>query len=71
MIAGTEDYETLRGMFEEVLGADVALYNEYHALIVRHGKDICRKKPRCNSCCLAAVCPSCGEEGGLRAILSQ
>ncbi len=71
MIAGTEDYETLRGMFEEGLGADAALYNEYHALIVRHGKDICRKKPRCNSCCLAAVCPSCGEAGGPRPILSQ
>ncbi|MFQ5754677.1 MAG: endonuclease III domain-containing protein [Acidiferrobacterales bacterium] len=61
MIAGTEDYEGLRRMFEQVLGADVALYNEYHALIVRHGKDVCRKKPQCNSCCLAAICSAHGE----------
>lgn len=26
------------------------LYNEFHALIVRLGKDFCRKTPRCESC---------------------
>ncbi len=61
MIRGTEGYETLRRIFEGALGADVALYNEYHALIVRHGKDSCRQKPRCASCCLADVCPSCDQ----------
>ena len=55
---GTEDYETMRGRFEGALGADVALFNEYHALIVAHGKDVCRKRPRCGGCCLASVCPS-------------
>lgn len=28
----------------------VRLYNEFHALIVRLGKDFCRKKPRCDAC---------------------
>jgi len=56
IIRGEEGYETLRHMFETALGADTELYNEYHALIVRHGKDVCRSKPRCEICCLARTC---------------
>jgi endonuclease-3 related protein len=56
---GTEDYETMRRRFEASLGEDVPLFNEYHALIVAHGKDVCRKqRPRCHACCLVRVCPS-------------
>jgi endonuclease-3 related protein len=55
---GTEDYETLRRMFERALEPDVPLFNEYHALIVRHGKDVCKTKPQCARCCLAVICPS-------------
>ncbi|GMR03548.1 MAG: endonuclease III domain-containing protein [Gammaproteobacteria bacterium] len=58
LIKGDEGYETLRAMFEQALGRDVTLFNEYHALIVIHGKDICRKRPRCDDCCLAKRCPS-------------
>jgi endonuclease-3 related protein len=57
-IHGTEDYEILRRLFEDTLGPGVALYNEYHALIVRHGKDVCRVRPRCAVCCLARICPA-------------
>ncbi len=39
LIQGTEDYETLRQMFESCLPPDHRLYNEYHALIVRHAKE--------------------------------
>lgn len=56
LIRGDEDYETLRRRFERTLGPDVGLFNEYHALIVRHGKDVCRKHPRCPACCLASGC---------------
>ena len=49
-------YEHLRSLFEEALGPDVARYNEYHALIVKHGKDLCRPKPRCAECCLKPDC---------------
>lgn len=35
-----------------------ALFNEYHALIVVHGKDVCRKSPLCARCCLRRSCPS-------------
>ncbi len=58
LIDGAEDYETLRALFERRTRKNVARYNEYHALIVRHGKDICRTRPRCSACCLASGCPS-------------
>jgi len=58
LIKGDEGYETLRHLFERALGPDVPRFNEYHALIVRHGKDVCRKKPLCGGCCLAGICPS-------------
>ncbi|MDH5649283.1 MAG: endonuclease III domain-containing protein [Gammaproteobacteria bacterium] len=56
LIGGDEPYEQLRKMFEQGLGTDIALFNEYHALIVLHGKDICRKQPRCEQCCLQSFC---------------
>ncbi len=59
LVKGDEGYETLRHLFENNLKPDVRLFNEYHALIVRHGKDVCRKRPLCVTCCLADVCPSC------------
>lgn len=49
-------YERLRRGFEHALGAEVALFNEYHALIVVHAKEVCRPRPRCDSCCLMRVC---------------
>jgi len=39
----------VRTLFMENLPADVALFNEYHALIVEHCKVHCRKKPRCQT----------------------
>jgi endonuclease-3 related protein len=50
-------YETIRHGFERALGPDVSLFNEYHALIVRHAKDLCRTRPRCAGCCLRGLCP--------------
>ncbi len=58
LIKGDEGYEHLRHWFENDLDPDVAMFNEYHALIVKHGKDVCRQRPRCSVCCLATVCPS-------------
>ncbi len=57
MLTGSEGYETIRHGFETALGQDVPLFNEYHALIVRHGKDVCRTRPRCGDCCLRGLCP--------------
>lgn len=50
------DYELLRRQFETDLGKEAAVYNQYHALIVVQAKEVCRKKPHCDKCCLADVC---------------
>lgn len=52
------DYEELRGLFEEGLGRRSRLFNEYHALIVRHAKEVCRPRPRCDACPLRGRCPT-------------
>ncbi len=49
-------YEACRRLFLSNLPADAALFNEYHALLVRHGKDFCRKSPVCRGCCLNDIC---------------
>lgn len=49
-------YEALRHQFETGLKSDVPLFNEYHALIVRHAKQVCKKRPDCCSCCLFREC---------------
>ena len=50
-------YEALRAAFEQALPKEVALFNEYHALIDHHAKLICRPKPRCGECFLSGDCP--------------
>jgi endonuclease-3 related protein len=45
-------YEELRRLFMDHLAADLGLYQEYHALLVRVGKEFCRPQPRCESCLL-------------------
>jgi endonuclease-3 related protein len=47
-------YDELQGLFMENLPADVPLYQEFHALLVRVGKEFCRPRPRCPSCPLHA-----------------
>lgn len=56
LLRENEAYEEVRGRFMEHLPADVGLYNEYHALIVQHCKDFCRKKPLCGQCPLRSLC---------------
>ena len=51
-----DSYENLRRCFEQALDEDVEAYKQYHALIVVHAKDICRKQPQCERCCLAKQC---------------
>ena len=52
-----ENYERLRHFFETRLKTEVSLFNEYHALIVRHVKEVCKKIPDCHRCCLESLCP--------------
>jgi len=50
LIAEGCTYEELRQLFMEHLPGQVPLYQEYHALLVRLGKEWCRPQPRCASC---------------------
>ena len=50
-------YESIRAAFETALGPDAPLFKEYHALLVRHGKEHCRTRPVCLDCSLHRDCP--------------
>ena len=43
-------YGELQSLFTANLPPEVPLYQEFHALLVRLGKEYCRPKPRCPSC---------------------
>ena len=43
-------YEQLPELFESNLPRDIRLFNEYHALLVRAGKEFCKAKARCPGC---------------------
>ena len=43
-------YPELQAFFHKSLERDQSLFNEYHALLVRCGKEFCRPKPRCDGC---------------------
>ena len=49
-------YDAYQKLFMNQLPQNVGLFNEYHALLVRLGKDACRKQPMCSNCCLREIC---------------
>jgi endonuclease-3 related protein len=50
LLSPTATYDELQRLFSDNLPQDRALFNEYHALIVEHGKQICRPLPLCDLC---------------------
>lgn len=52
---GSESYERFQELFHTALSCDVQLFNEYHALLVRLGKDFCKPRPRCEGCPLSGL----------------
>ena len=52
LIEPDANYEQLRELFQSNLPEDTQLFNEYHALLVRVGKEFCRPKARCPGCTL-------------------
>lgn len=60
LIRGDETYDEIQRFFMHRLPRDAALYNDYHAQIVRLAKDVCRPTPRCLDCPLAGLCPRRG-----------
>jgi len=53
-------YYELKDHFEGGLPQDARLMNEFHALLVRVGKEQCRKRPVCRGCPLAELLPPGG-----------
>ncbi len=49
-------YAVLQSLFLSGLPRDADLFNEYHALMVRHAGEHCRPAPLCSSCCLRRMC---------------
>ena len=43
-------YEQLRELFQSNLPEDIRLFNEYHALLVKVGKEFCKPKAKCPGC---------------------
>ena len=58
------DYAAIQEYCMEALPADRVLFNEFHALMVRVGKDYCRPRPRCETCPLKSFLPEGGIQGG-------
>src|SRR3989304_178389 len=50
LIPEDSDYREIQEVFMDVLPKDTQLFNEYHALLVKVGKEHCKKKPICNGC---------------------
>ena len=51
-----DGYEDYQRMFEDSLEREPRTFDEYHALIVTHGKSVCGKRPVCRGCCLLEIC---------------
>lgn len=55
-VKGDESYGDLSQWFSSNLPSDVLLYNEYHALIVKHAKQACSPRPQCDDCVVRKIC---------------
>lgn len=57
LILGHAEYHAVQGLFMDNLPRETRLYNEYHALIVRIGKEHCKKgRPLCSDCPIRRQC---------------
>ncbi len=61
-VNGRGKYSDYKQLFEDLLPADTALFNEFHAVIDGHGAQTCTSRaPACEACCLLDICPT-GQE---------
>jgi endonuclease-3 related protein len=49
-------YAAYQALFMEHLPPNAGLFNEYHALLVCLGKNVCHSRPLCQQCCLNNLC---------------
>jgi endonuclease-3 related protein len=69
LIESSMNYSEIQNIFMDNLPNEVKLFNEYHALLVRLGKDICKNVAQCHICPIREVnkeikyiCDSCGKD---------
>ena len=51
-----DSYGGWQSLFHNSLIRDAGTYNEYHALLVAHGKETCQRTPKCKDCCILDLC---------------
>jgi endonuclease-3 related protein len=56
LVSDQMGYEELQAIFQRHLPHQLPLFQEYHALIVQHGKSICQRRPLCPDCPLFSLC---------------
>ena len=49
-------YVDLQALFMDKLPGDADLFNQFHALLVRHAATFCTSRPRCERCCVSGQC---------------
>jgi len=53
----TGEYRAIQRTFEQHVPRDLTTYQEYHALLVRHAKTLCRRaNPACAECPVQSLC---------------
>jgi endonuclease-3 related protein len=60
LLAGHASYDAIQRFFMDRLPPNTPLYNDFHAQVVRLGKDVCRPRPKCGECPLDILCPRRG-----------
>lgn len=55
IISEGASYGEMQNLFMDHLPHDEKLFNEYHALLVHLGKNLCQKRPKCDKCPLKKV----------------
>lgn len=61
LVTQDQPYDRVQRQLHDALPADAALFNEFHALLVRIGKEHCLKaRPRCGGCPLEPFLPDGG-----------
>ena len=71
LLEGDEPYDEVQRFFMDRLPRDADLYNDYHAQIVLHAKDVCRTVPKCEACVLDRICRKRGLVGRRGAALKR
>jgi len=55
LISERAPYEEVQNLFMDHLPLDEKLFNEYHALLVHLGKNVCKKSPECDICPIKGI----------------